>query len=156
HDAKVAVEILDLGLTRHGGRAIGSVQHARLHATGSLGLKVRKLSCANPQHSRSAPRIEPTPWRLLPDFRYAGLRKHYGPQILPRFELPWPRRRRGLLAAGACGLSAAVDEPSAAARTWPSENSISSRMPALTAAACRSGRPARSRTSAKPRASTPR
>src|SRR5262249_2714043 len=29
HDAKVAVEILDLGLTRHGGRAIGSVQHAR-------------------------------------------------------------------------------------------------------------------------------
>ena len=54
HDAKVAVEIFDLGLTRHGGRAIGSVQHARLHATGLLGFKVHGLPGASTQHSRSA------------------------------------------------------------------------------------------------------
>ena len=45
----------------------------------------------------------------------------------------------------------AATTTSASARTRPSENSMSIRSPGVTAAACRSGRPSRSRTSAKPR-----
>ena len=49
-----------------------------------------------------------------------------------------------------------VAPPSARAPTRPSENSTSIAMPAVTARAVRSGRPAASRTSVKPRARTPR
>ena len=87
-------------------------------------------------------------------------------RALPTAEglLALPRRPRGfgpgadLSVAGADGgfAVAAADAPCASAGTWPSENSMSICMPALTALACRSGRPPPSRTSAKPRASTPR
>ena len=89
---------------------------------------------------------------------------HSEPPRLPRRrtgcpdpDLPPPRRAARLQHAGwrACPRAAMIDA-SARARTWPSENSMSRRMPSLTAAACRSGRPSGLRTRAKPRASTPR
>ena len=63
------------------------------------------------------------------------------------------RRRRGFDGLGA---GADIETSSACARTRPSVNSTSIHRPALIAAAARNGRPLRSRTSAKPRASTPR
>ena len=74
--------------------------------------------------------------------------------------LPWPgslapllRRRRRIVNGGLTGVGVL---PCAVAPTRPSENSISSGAPGCTAAAVRSGWPAPSRTSAKPRDRTPR
>src|SRR5262249_58375700 len=87
-----------------------------------------------------------------------GREPHYAPNRLPWFESLLPRRPRGFAAAtdlsvaGADGgfSVAAVEGPCASAGTWPSENSMSRRMPALTARACRNGRPPPSRPTAQP------
>src|ERR1700730_10282161 len=85
HDAKIAVKVFDLGLTRHGGRTIGSVQQACLHATGLLGPRIESMSVPVPTHNivARASACNPPAWDCWSESKCAGLRKHYAPNRLP-------------------------------------------------------------------------